>query len=64
VCGVEEIGCGVVFAELPDHKTAELMVERELGFVANREWIVVGPEDIAVEEPGCLRIGVAVDGGG
>src|ERR1700722_3769295 len=40
------------------------MVERVASFVADGERVVVGPEDVTVEEPGGLRVGIAVDGGG
>ena len=63
VGGVQEGAVGGVFAELPDHEAADVVVEGKVGFGADGGGVFVGPEGVAVEEPGGLRGGVAVDGG-
>ncbi len=61
--GMEEVGVCVVFTELPDHQATELLLDGVSSFAADGEGIFVGPEDVAVEEPGRLGFGVAVEGG-
>ena len=61
--GAEQGRGGIILTQFPDHQPTQLVVHRIRRFVPDREGIVVGPEGVAIKEPGCLRLRIAIQGG-
>src|SRR5215472_7398795 len=53
ICGVKKRRPRRVFTQLPDHHPSETMIQHIFRLLMDGERIFIGPEVVAIKQPGC-----------